>query len=201
MVEFISSLPVGPVPIIVTILSFYAVGRLLFYPARRWRASTGLTFLAIYGCAMFGSLVWLFVFSVTRQLFGFQLPRSVAYLIGTVLVMVFAELIDRFIKSRRGIAPIADVIWKRFQQQTRDTMRLAAGFGIIAAIAFTLIVWKLPERTIPDNYSLERNAFFVGNSRYIYGVGWAFTGMGMFFHICFITTLRLLGFSRGKDNG
>lgn len=160
----------------------------------------GTTLLAIYGCAMFGALVWLFIFSYARDHFGFQVPRSVAYLIGTVLVMIFTEMIDRLIKSRRGIAPIMDVTEKRFKQQPRDNMKFVAGLGIVSAIAFALIMWKLPEHTISGNYALERKAFFVGNSGYIYGLGWVFCGMGMFFHLSFLTILRLVGFLKGNDS-
>jgi hypothetical protein len=196
MFEFVKALPVGPVPIIVTLFSFYTVGRLLFRPARRWQASGSANMLAIYGCAMFGGLVWLYGFSVVRQIFSLQVPRSIAYLIGTVLVMIFAELLDRLIKSRRGFAPIGDVTWKRFQQQPRDTMIMTLAGGIVGFIAFFLAVWNLPEQTIPGNEKLERNAFFLGNSAYIYGVGWLFMGMGMFFHLIFLTGMRLLGVPR-----
>jgi hypothetical protein len=201
MIELIKVLPVGPVPLIVTLLSFYTVARLLFSPVRRWQASKGVNMLAIYGCAMFGGLVWLYGFSVARQFFSFQVPRSVAYLIGTVLVMVVSELLDRLVKSRRGFAPIGDVTWKRFQQQPRDTMLLVAGGGVVFFIAFVLIVWNLPEQTIAGNYALERNAFFLGNSNYIYGVGWLLMGMGMLFHLTFLTGMRLFKVSKGKDNG
>ena len=157
--------------------------------------------LAIYGCAMFGGVVWLYSFSVARQIFNFQVPRSIAYLIGTILVMFFAELLDRLIKSRRGFAPIGDVTWKRFQQQPRKNMKMVAIGGIFIAAIFTLIVWSLPEQTISGNQKLERYAFFLGNSNYIYGVGWLFMGMGMFYHLIFLTGTRLLGISKGKDNG
>lgn len=196
MFEFVRALPVGPVPIIVTLLSIYTIGRLLFRPARRWQASRGANMLAIYGCALFGGLVWLYGFSVARQIFSLQVSRSIAYLIGTVLVMIFAELLDRLIKSRRGFAPIGDVTWKRFQQQPRDTMRMTLAGGIVYFIAFFLVVWNLPEQTIPSNEKLERYAFFLGNSSYIYGVGWLFMGMAMMYHLTFLTGLRLLGFSR-----
>lgn len=196
MFEFVRALPVGPVPIIVTLLSFYTVGRLLFRPARRWQASRGANMLAIYGCALFGGLVWLYGFSVARQIFSLHVSRSIAYLIGTVLVMIFAELLDRLIKSRRGFAPIGDVTWKRFRQQPRDTMQLGAGVGVVYFIAFVFVIWNLPELTILGNEKLERYALFLGNSGYIYGVGWLFLGMAMFFHLTFLTGLRLLGFSR-----
>jgi hypothetical protein len=196
MFAFVSALPVGPIPIIVTLLSVYTVGRLFFRPARRWQASRGANMLAIYGCAMFGGLVWLYGFSVIRQIFTLQVPRSIAYLIGTVLVMIFAELLDRLIKSRRGLAPIGDVTLRRFQQQPRATMRMTVAGGIVFFIAFFLVVWNLPEQTIPGNEKLERYALFLGNSGHIYGVGWLFMGIGMFFHLMFLTGMRLLGVSR-----
>jgi hypothetical protein len=123
-------------------------------------------------------------------------PRSIAYLIGTVLVMIFAELLDRLIKSRRGLAPIGDVTLRRFQQQPRATMRMTVAGGIVFFIAFFLVVWNLPEQTIPGNEKLERYALFLGNSGHIYGVGWLFMGIGMFFHLMFLTGMRLLGVSR-----
>ena len=201
MLELIRVLPVGPVPIIVTLLSFYKVVQLLFRPARRWQASKGANMLAIYGCAMFGSLVWLYAFSVARQIFNLQLSRSVAYLIGTVLAMVLAELLDRLIKSRRGFAPIGDVTWKRFQQQPRENMKMVALGGMCLAVPFILIVLNLREQTIPSNQALERYAFFLGNSNYIYGVGWLFMCMGMSYHLTFLTGMRLLRILRNKDNG
>jgi hypothetical protein len=196
MFAFVSALPVGPIPIIVTLLSVYTVGRLFFRPALRWQASRGANMLAIYGCAMFGGLVWLYGFSVIRQIFTLQVPRSIAYLIGTVLVMIFAELLDRLIKSRRGLAPIGDVTLRRFQQQPRATMRMTVAGGIVFFIAFFLVVWNLPEQTIPGNEKLERYALFLGNSGHIYGVGWLFMGIGMFFHLMYLTGMRLLGVSR-----
>lgn len=201
MYEFIRALPVGPIPIVATLLSFYTVGKLLFYPPRRWRASIGTKLTAIYGCAMFGGLVWLYAFSIARQVFGFQVSRSIAYLIGTVFVMAIAELLDRLVETRRGYAPIREVTWKRFQQSPRDTMKLAAIVGIVFSIAFVLAVWNLPEQTIPGDQRLERYAFFLGNADYIYGIGWLFMGMGGFFHLSFLTGMRLLGLSRGKNNG
>ncbi len=196
MFEFVMALAVGPVPIIVTLLSFYKVGQVLFRPARRWQASRGANMLAIYGCALFGGVVWLYGFSVARQIFSLLVPRSIAYLVGTVLVMIFAELLDRLIKSKRGFAPIGDVTWKRFQQLPTDTMKMTFAGGIVLFIAFFLVVWKLPEQTIPGNEKLELYALFLGNSGYIYGIGWLFMGVGMLFHLTFLTGLRLLGFSR-----
>ena len=80
-------------------------------------------------------------------------------------------------------------------------MKMVAIGGIFIAAIFTLIVWSLPEQTISGNQKLERYAFFLGNSNYIYGVGWLFMGMGMFYHLIFLTGTRLLGISKGKDNG